>query len=61
MGTGGVVSITHVRVVAEPIVEPLFASTWNVCEPSLRPEYALGLEQVENDDPSSEHKNVTPD
>ena len=59
---GGVVSIVHVYVVAEPTLPAAsFASTLNVCEPDESgPGYDCGLAQAAKAELSSEQRNVAP-
>src|SRR3954452_2454009 len=61
--SSGVVSIVHVRVAGEASVlpAPSVARTLNVCEPSARPEYALGEVHAAYAPPSMRHSNVEPD
>ena len=60
--SGAVVSTVQVNDagVASLLLAPSIARTWKVCDPSERPEYAFGLEQVANDPASSLHSNVLP-
>jgi hypothetical protein len=58
---GAVVSTSHEYDAAELAFPPETACTWNVCEPSASPVYALGDEQALYDPLSSEHWYVTPD
>src|SRR3954468_18693387 len=59
----GVVSTVHVRVAGEASVlpAPSVGPPLNVCEPSARPEYALGDVHAAYAPPSMRHSNVEPD
>jgi hypothetical protein len=58
---GATVSIVHVELAAAPALPAAsVALTWKVCEPSARPVYAFGLEQLANAPPSIAHWKVAP-
>jgi hypothetical protein len=60
--SGTTVSIVHVRLAGEGSVNPegLVARTWNVWDPFVKAEYALGDVQVLKADPSRLHAKVEP-
>lgn len=60
--SGTTVSIVHVRLAGEGSVNPegLVARTWNVCDPFVNAEYALGEVQVLKAAPSRLHAKVEP-
>jgi 2C-methyl-D-erythritol 2,4-cyclodiphosphate synthase len=61
VAVGATVSIVQVELAAVPALPAAStALTWKVCEPSARPVYAFGLEQLANAPPSSAHVNVAP-